>query len=79
MLPQDDGSILVAFAAPGDLDLDGFIDIGDIAAMLGSGLVDTGLAAGWWQGDVNYDGVVDSLDLGELLAGGLYDQGNYRG
>ena len=78
MLVQENGSIVAAFAAPGDLDLDGFVDIADLAAMLGAGLYDTGFAAGWWEGDVNYDGVVDSLDLGELLATGLYDQGSYR-
>ena len=78
MLVQDDGSILVGFAAPGDLDLDGFVDIADIAAMLSSGLFDTGKPAAWWEGDVNYDGVVDSLDLVETLAGGLFDAGGYR-
>jgi len=65
-------------AAPGDIDLDGFIDVSDIAALVGSGLFDTGRPAAWWEGDVNYDGVVDSLDLGEMLGGGLYDAGSYR-
>jgi autotransporter-associated beta strand protein len=78
MLVQNDGSILVACAAPGDIDLDGFVDIADIAALMGSGLFDTGLAAAWWEGDITYDGVVDSLDLGEMLGSGLFDGGNYR-
>ncbi|MFM7207281.1 MAG: fibronectin type III domain-containing protein [Planctomycetaceae bacterium] len=79
MLVQADGSILVCFAAPGDLNLDGLVDTSDLAGLLGSGLFDTGLAAGWADGDANYDGVVDSLDLSELLAAGLFDQGPYRG
>ncbi len=78
MLVQNDGSILVACAAPGDLDLDGFVDIADIAALMGSGLFDTGRPAAWWEGDINYDGVVDSLDLGEMLGSGLFDGGGYR-
>lgn len=79
MLVQADGSILVSYAAPGDLNLDGLIDIIDVAAMLSAGMFDTGRQADWSQGDVNYDGVVDLLDLSEVLAAGLFDGGSYLG
>lgn len=78
MVERPDGSILAAFAAPGDLNLDGIVDTLDLAALLGSGLFDAGIAAGWADGDLNYDGIVDSLDLGEMLGAGLFDAGAYR-
>jgi hypothetical protein len=77
MITQGDGSILVSYAAPGDLNLDGMVDIIDLADMLGSGLFDTGLAADWRDGDANYDGVVDMLDLSESFATGLFNRGPY--
>ncbi len=75
---QNDGSMLVAFGAPGDLNLDGVIDTTDVAAFLGAGLLNTGRLAEWREGDVNYDGLVDILDVFEILATGLYDRGSYR-
>ena len=78
MLVQDDGSILVAYAAPGDLNLDGFVDIIDVSTLIGSNLFDTGRPAEWWEGDINYDGLVDTLDLVEMLGSGLLDAGDYR-
>ena len=77
MITQADGSILVSYAAPGDLNLDGMVDIIDLADMLGSGLFDTGLVADWRDGDANYDGVVDMLDLSESFATGLFNRGPY--
>jgi hypothetical protein len=77
MITQDDGSIVVSYAAPGDLNLDGMVDIIDLADMLGSGLFDTGLAADWRDGDANYDGVVDMLDISESFATGLFNRGPY--
>ncbi|MFM7245343.1 MAG: fibronectin type III domain-containing protein [Planctomycetaceae bacterium] len=79
MVVRDDGSILVSFAAPGDLNLDGVVDIIDVATMFGAGMYDTGRPADWSQGDVNYDGVVDLLDLGAMLSADLYDRGSYLG
>jgi autotransporter-associated beta strand protein len=79
MLVQADGSLLVSYAAPGDLNLDGIVDIIDVAAMLSAAMFDTGREADWSQGDVNYDGVVDLLDLGETLGAGLFDGGSYLG
>ncbi|MBU6308315.1 MAG: Ig-like domain-containing protein [Planctomycetes bacterium] len=71
------GSFTVGYAAPGDSNLDGSVDIGDLANFLGSGQLDAGTPADWISGDFNHDGVVDQLDLADLLGASLYDVGNY--
>lgn len=76
--PNDDGSLTVAYAAPGDTNLDGMVDVLDVTNMLSAGVVGTSAPAGWWQGDFTYDGVVDLLDVAELLGWGLYGQSSYR-
>ena len=76
-LVEADGTILVSFAAPGDINLDGFVDIADLAGLLAADLFDTGSSADWSAGDFNGDGVVDPLDLGDLLATELFDRGRY--
>jgi autotransporter-associated beta strand protein len=73
------GGLTLAFAAPGDTDLDGGIDILDAAGFLAAGRFDAGGAAAWSEGDFTYDGFVDILDAGGLLATGLFDTGPYRG
>jgi len=72
-----DGSTTIAFAAAGDLTLDGQIDILDISAFLGAGTLDTAVSLGWVDGDFNYDGFCDALDIGAFLATGLFEQGGY--
>jgi autotransporter-associated beta strand protein len=72
------GAFTIAFAAPGDTDLDGLVDILDAANLLGASRYDTGGAASWVQGDFNYDGVVDLLDAAEFVGTGLYDVGGYQ-
>ncbi len=72
-----EGSLEVAWAAPGDTNLDGGIDILDLANILGSGSFNTGTPTNWEQGDANYDGVLDVLDLSELLGAGLFNTGTY--
>jgi ELWxxDGT repeat protein/autotransporter-associated beta strand protein len=74
---NDDGSITVGFAADGDTNLDGFIDILDVSNVSGSGKFDTGIASGWSDGDFNYDGIVDILDAMSLMTTGLVDAGPY--
>jgi autotransporter-associated beta strand protein len=71
------GAFTIAFAAPGDTDLDGLVDILDAANVLGAARYDTGAAGVWSAGDFNYDGVVDVLDAGDFAASGLYDAGGY--
>lgn len=71
------GSFTVGFAAAGDGNLDGRIDIQDVAALIAAGKYDTGLAADWNEGDNNHDGVVDVTDVTMLLGAGLYNAGSY--
>jgi hypothetical protein len=78
-LERADGSLLVSYAAPGDLNLDGSIDILDISNVASSFNVDFGGSAVWEQGDFNYDGSVDMLDVADVLAVELFNQGDYRG
>jgi hypothetical protein len=77
-LANGDGSLLVAYAAPGDTNLDWSIDILDAANVFSAGLFDTALPATWEEGDSTYDGIVDILDVSELLATGLFDAGGYN-
>ena len=72
-----DGSFTVAYAAPGDTNLDGMIDILDAADVLSSGRFDDGAASVWIEGDFNYDGMVDILDVAESLSTDLFDAGDY--
>ncbi len=76
-LDHGDGSMTVAFAAPGDTNLDGTIDVLDSANFVTSGMFDTGDAANWADGDFTHDGVVDILDLSDFIASGLVDAGPY--
>jgi hypothetical protein len=71
------GALSVAFAAQGDTNIDGQIDILDVANFLSAGKYDSGDPAVWSQGDFNYDGFVDILDVGDFLATGLFDAGSY--
>ena len=75
----DDGSgaITVSFAAPGDTNVDGYVDLLDVANVLASGKYDTGEPATWTQGDFTYDGIVDILDVSDFLVTGLFDNGGY--
>ncbi len=67
----------VAFAAPGDANLDGDVDVLDIAEIMSGGKFNTNAFANWQQGDVNYDDVFDILDISEILGTGLFNQGTY--
>ena len=70
-------AITIAYAASGDANLDGIVDVSDMAGFVSNidapGLVNPG----WSDGDFNYDGLVDQLDLSEFLGTGLFDQGIY--
>ncbi|MFM7244243.1 MAG: beta strand repeat-containing protein [Planctomycetaceae bacterium] len=72
-----DGSFRVGFAASGDTDLDGLVDILDAANFVAGGRYDAGIAADWQDGDFTYDGLLDILDAAEFLGTGLYDAGGY--
>jgi len=72
-----DSSYTVGFAAAGDTNLDGSVDIVDLSNIFNAAYVDPGLTATWEAGDFNHDGIVDTLDLSELIAANLFDVGNY--
>jgi autotransporter-associated beta strand protein len=69
------GSVTFAYAAPGDTNLDGLVDITDVADFLTAGAFSRGVSARWEDGDFNYDGVVDITDAAEFLTTGLYGGG----
>jgi len=75
---DNSGSLSVAFAAPGDTNLDWTVDVNDAANLLTAGKYDTGLAATWNEGDFNYDGVVDIQDAAEFTTTGLFNAGVYN-
>jgi fibronectin-binding autotransporter adhesin len=77
-LDNGDGSLTVAYAAPGDTNLDWSIDILDAANFLALGKFDTGAPATWLEGDFSYDGIVDILDAADFFSTGLFDAGNYN-
>jgi autotransporter-associated beta strand protein len=76
-LLNDTGSITVGYAAAGDIDLDGTLDILDVSTLLTGKPLNTVVSQGWAESDFNYDGVFDILDIGEFLATNLYDEGPY--
>jgi hypothetical protein len=77
-LDNGDGSMTVAYAAPGDTNIDWVVDIIDVANFLTPGKFNTGAPATWLEGDFNYDGIVDILDASGFLSTGLYDVGSYN-
>ncbi len=72
-----DGSAVVSWAACGDTNLDGLVDLLDAADFLSAAAFDKGTPANWTQGDGNYDGVVDILDVVDMIGTGLYGTGSY--
>jgi len=76
-IQRGDGSYLVAYAAPGDTNLDGCLDILDASNFFTGALFNTGRAGRWSEGDFNYDRVVDMLDVVEFMTNGLFDNGSY--
>jgi autotransporter-associated beta strand protein len=72
------GSFTVGFAAAGDLDMNGLVDLDDVIAFVSSSLYDTGLPSVWAQGDYDYNSIVDLDDVIAFVSGGLYDAGPYN-
>ncbi len=74
-----DGSLRVGYAAVGDANMDGRVNIQDLIALNAGGRYGTSATdAGWWQGDFNADGRVTITDLILLVAAGLYGGDSYR-
>ena len=71
-------SATIAWAAFGDMNLDGFVNSSDLNLLIAGGQYGSSATDGVWaQGDFNYDGRVNSSDLNLLLAAGLYGQASY--
>ena len=69
--------VTVMAARSGDVNLDGVIDLLDVAGFIAADRFDSGAPAGWSEGDFNGDGLVDLLDAAEMATSGLYDAGPY--
>jgi len=78
-LDNGDGSLTVAYAAPGDTNLDWVVDILDVSNLASAGKYGTGEPATWAEGDFNYDGIVDIQDVADFSATGLYGGPSYNG
>jgi autotransporter-associated beta strand protein len=76
-LVAEDGSARVSFAAPGDVDLSGTVNVFDLIEINTSGKYGTGEISIWSQGDFNYDQVANVFDLVEITTSGAYGAGNY--
>ena len=74
---NDDGSLTVGFAATGDTNLDGTVDVLDISTILASSRFDTEGFTTWTEGDFNYDQVFDILDISDVLGAALFNAGTY--
>jgi hypothetical protein len=72
------GSTLFTYAAPGDTNVDGVVDLLDTSNVLSFAGYDLPVAATWLDGDFNYDGLADILDTAAFLSADLYDAGPYR-
>jgi len=77
-LDNGDGSVTVAYAAPGDTNLDWVVDVLDAANFVASGGYNVGQAAAWADGDFNYDGQLDVLDAAGFVSTGLYGGEGYN-
>lgn len=71
------GAAVVAFAAPGDTNLDGQVNVFDLLSINSAGMFARAMPAVWSQGDFDYDGVVTVFDLVGVSAAGAYLAGNY--
>jgi len=77
-LDNGDGSITMAYAAPGDTNLDWVVDVLDASNFAAAGKYGTGDPASWFEGDFTYDGVCDVLDAAEFASTGLYGEPGYN-
>ena len=72
-----DGSARVSFAAAGDVDLSGTVNVFDLVSINSSGKYGTGATSVWSQGDFNYDGVTNVFDIVAINTAATYGQGSY--
>ena len=73
------GVLSLAWAAPGDTNLDGLVAVADMVAITSGGKYGTAATdATWADGDFNYDGRVSITDLSLVTSTGLWNQPSYR-
>lgn len=74
---NSDGSLTVAYAAPGDTNLDGEVNVFDLVNVSGSGTYGRGNHSNWSQGDFDYNGVTNIFDMVQTNGAAVYGRGNY--
>ena len=72
-----DGTARVSFAAAGDTNLDGQVNVFDLVGIVSAARYGSGAGANWSQGDFNYDGLTDVFDLVGIATSGTYGNGTY--
>ena len=73
------GVLTIGWATPGDVNLDGIVNVFDLAGVLSGGQYNSGsTAAGWADGDFNYDGRANLLDLVQITGSGFLNAPTYR-
>jgi rhamnogalacturonan endolyase len=74
-----EGVLTIGWAAPGDANLDGVVNVFDLASVLARGAYGgSGGGAAWADGDFNYDGRVSLLDLVQISSSSLMNAPGYR-
>jgi hypothetical protein len=72
-----DGTTRVSFAAPGDGDLNGQVNVFDLLGIDSAGKFGTGQPSVWSEGDFNYDGVANVFDLLAVSTAEVFGEGGY--
>ena len=74
-----DGVLTIGWAAAGDVNLDGVVNVFDLGGILARGRYGAGgTAAGWSDGDFDYDGRVTLIDLVQITSSSLFNAPTYR-
>ena len=76
-MDNGDASFTVGFAAAGDSNLDGCVDVMDLGNIFQQMDGDPAEAVTWNAGDFNHDDRVDIVDFAELFEVGLFGEGSY--
>ena len=72
-----DGTAVMAYAAVGDVNLNGQVDVFDLVGINSGGRYNSGIVADWGTSDTNYDGVTNVFDLVSINSAGAYNAGSY--
>jgi autotransporter-associated beta strand protein len=72
-----DGSATISYAAAGDIDLNGTVNVFDLVGVNAAGSYGTGRPSAWQTGDFDYDGATNVFDLVRVNTAGAYGRGEY--